>query len=92
MKAMYGDHRKGERRRPVSPDPSETDSDKDGSAESASESEVEPPRPVPSGRHTKRARVEPEGSRGPETQRNIEDAIEMLRSFGIETVTPNGCK
>jgi hypothetical protein len=91
FKAMYGDQRQKKRQRSVSPDPSESESGEDGSGTSSYEEEA-PSRRTPSPRRPRREPVEPTGSRRPQTQQRIDDAIEYLRRFGIETVTPNGGK
>lgn len=60
-----------------------------GSDESEAEDsyDEEPPR-----RQSARDKPRKTGARSQRQQEGIQDAIEMLRQFGIETVTPNGCK
>lgn len=90
-KLLYDDHRQARMRaRTESPGPSSAENTDDGSAESASEEENPPPRRRPS-RERRRA-PQQNMNRTPEMQEEIEHAIEFLRGFGIQTVTPNGGK
>jgi hypothetical protein len=92
QKELYGKDNRRDRAPQPPLDPFGSESEEQVSAASASEEEIEPPRRVPSTRRTRRAPVEPEGSRRPETQQDIEEAIAMLSRYGIQTVTPNGGK
>lgn len=90
-KGLYADHKQARRRaRSESPDPSDAELSEHGSVESASEEEAPPPRR----RRSRERRRAPQQTtnRTPAMQEEIQDAIEFLRGFGIETVTPNGGK
>jgi hypothetical protein len=91
VKELYADQRKSSRRaKSGSPDPSDVESDEHGSVYSSPEEELPPPRRNRS-RERRRA-PQPSTARTPEMQEEIQGAIEFLRGFGIETITPNGGK
>ena len=74
-----------------SPDPSESESEQDGSVQ-PSEPEEEPQPRRRASRSPRRRKVDPRRDGRSRDQDRINDAIEYLRSQGIETVTPNGGK
>lgn len=79
-----GSERHDERDEPDEDPPSGSASDESDVEDSQDE---EPPRRQPARDKPRKA-----GQRSRGQQEYIQDAIEMLQHFGIETVTPNGCK